>query len=532
MPALSNPRTIQSAPPARLVRDAAELQLCRIELERVRRDPGGLADVGKCQERLARLTGTGTVTHANGTIAPAETPFEDVEGMSAAALKKEVIDLRIEVAILRQEKVRLESAEKERAVWDNALVPKSAVEGARMVVAGHTCPVVPEALINGTHVNSVSGLADLVSAATAQAINASVAAAAASGNGTDGNSTLGGAAVFPVVTNDAALAAVEGGVKEGENTTLARWNGYECRASIADMKRYLNYTVRADCPHDWFFVQRLMFIKDCFSLPRRRCFTITPRAVQEPIARPKSLFSQGALMDSNVRWDLHQCKSFGCLNSRVEGDCRNCFNMTLESNRWKAPFRGSITMAAVIAMKPGSLRLGLDVGGGTGSFAAHMARYGVTVMTTAYNVETTANRTGGLPYMEAIALRGLIPLHSPHKARLPLYDATLDIVHTVNSVKYLPMLEFEEMLFEWDRVLRGGGLLWLEMFYAPKEEMPAYVALIELLGYSKRYWNYSPKNDAGERDGEHVYLNCVLEKPFRPGTQLLDGPPKEDLSWD
>ncbi|CAI7789694.1 unnamed protein product [Closterium sp. NIES-53] len=384
----------------RLVRDAAELQLCRIELERVRRDPAASADASKCQERLARFMGTPTVTHANGTIAPAATPFEDVESMSAAELKKEVIELRVSgkgreacVPCVGWSSAELKEVIELRAPLKPPLLcpflpaspPSQAVEGARMVVSGHTCPVVPEALVNGTHVNSVSGLAELVTAATAQAINASVAAAAASGNGTDGNSMLGGAAVFPVVTNDAALAAVAGGVKEGENTTLARWNdyecrasiadmtrylnytvctvlllaltccrsnmpslslalphnhnnhhqqgyecrastagmtrylnytvhvvsllvvtrcwsnmlslnhsliapqpqpqpqpqGYECRASIADMKRYLNYTVRADCPHDWFFVQRLMFIKDCFSLPRRRCFTITPRAVRE-----------------------------------------------------------------------------------------------------------------------------------------------------------------------------------------------------------------------------------------------------------
>jgi len=65
-----------------------------------------------------------------------------------------------------------------------------------------------------------------------------------------------------------------------------------------------------------------------------------------------------------VRWDLHQCKGFGCLNNRVVGDCRNCFNMSLEENRWKSPFRGTIPMADVIAMKKGTLRLGIDVGGG------------------------------------------------------------------------------------------------------------------------------------------------------------------------
>ena len=42
------------------------------------------------------------------------------------------------------------------------------------------------------------------------------------------------------------------------------------------------------------------------------------------------------------------------------------------------------------------------------------------------------------------------------QARLPFFDGTLDLVHCVNSVKYLPLAEFEDLLFEWDRVLRVG----------------------------------------------------------------------------
>lgn len=44
------------------------------------------------------------------------------------------------------------------------------------------------------------------------------------------------------------------------------------------------------------------------------------------------------------------------------------------------------------------------------------------------------------------------------QARLPFYDNTLDIVHTMHATKYLPLIEFEEMLFDWDRVLRPGGV--------------------------------------------------------------------------
>ncbi|GJP29811.1 hypothetical protein CLOM_g19883 [Closterium sp. NIES-68] len=287
------------------------------------------------------------------------------------------------------------------------------------------------------------------------------------------------------------------------------WKGYYCQASPAELAKYHKYRPHRQCPDDWFFVQDLLYAKDCFHLPIRNCFARAPTNPSE------SLFDQRALKDENVRWGSHHCKSFACLNARALGDCRNCFNLTLEGFRWQRAYRGSQTMADVVKLKRGALRLGLDAGGGTGSFAAHMARYNVTVLTTAMNSETVNGNYGGLPYMETIALRGLIPLFVPHKARLPFYDNTLDVIHSVNSVKYLPIIDFEELVFEWDRVLRPGGIIWFEMFYAPMDEMPLYVAVIEFLGYRKLKWGFAPKPESGERKGFHLYLNAVIEKPAR-----------------
>ncbi|CAI5484951.1 unnamed protein product [Closterium sp. Yama58-4] len=219
-------------------------------------------------------------------------------------------------------------------------------------------------------------------------------------------------------------------------------------------------------------------------------------SLHQPLPFPQALFNLSALIDGALIWDHHACSSFACLNARVVGDCRLCFNLTLERNRWRVRYRGSLTIEDVLKMKKGSIRIGLDIGGGTGSFAAHMALYNVTILTTAMNVETVVGRKQGLPYMEAIALRGLIPLHLPHKARLPFFDGSLDLIHSVNSVKYLPMLEFEEMLFEWDRVLRVGGVIWLEMFYAPLDEFPVYVAILNLLSYNRLHW---PRKDLPDK---------------------------------
>lgn len=293
------------------------------------------------------------------------------------------------------------------------------------------------------------------------------------------------------------------------------WKGYACDASDDDIFSFLEYEPNKLCPDDWFTTQSLIYTHHCYSLPKRRCMARTNQNWSEPLAFPTALFDSSALADENVRWSLHSCQSFHCLNTRVVGDCRNCFNLTLERNRWQRGFRGSLPIREVILLKKGALRLGLDAGGGTGTFAAHMALYNVTVLTSAMNIETVRGVTGGLPYMETMALRGLIPLWLPHKARLPFFDNTFDLVHCVNSIKYLPILEFEELVFEWDRVLRVGGVMWFEMFYAPLTEMPVYLAIIEQLGYSKLHWNITPKPDTGERKGMHVYLNCVIEKPVR-----------------
>lgn len=66
---------------------------------------------------------------------------------------------------------------------------------------------------------------------------------------------------------------------------------------------------------------------------------------------------------------------------------------------------------------PSLARIGLDIDGGTGSFAAHMAKLGVTVVTTAADEDSTGSEAGGVPFSEAIAARGLVPLHVPKEVR-------------------------------------------------------------------------------------------------------------------
>lgn len=153
------------------------------------------------------------------------------------------------------------------------------------------------------------------------------------------------------------------------------------------------------------------------------------------------------------------------------------------------------------------LRLGLDIGGGTGTFAAQMKLQNVTVVTTTMNL--------GAPYSEAVALRGLVPLHVPLQQRLPVFDGVVDLVrcgHAVN--RWIPLTAMEFLLFDVDRVLRGGGYFWLDHFFSKKLDLEkVYTPLIGKLGYKKVKWAVANKTDSsGVKNGE-VYLTALLQKP-------------------
>ena len=150
------------------------------------------------------------------------------------------------------------------------------------------------------------------------------------------------------------------------------------------------------------------------------------------------------------------------------------------------------------------IRLGLDIGGATGSFAARMKFYNITVVTTTMNL--------GAPYSEATALRGLVPLHVPLQQRLPVFDGVLDLVrcgHAVN--RWIPVTMMEFLFFDVDRVLRAGGYLWLDRFFSKRSDLDeVYGPVIGKLGYKKVKWATADKPNS--KNGE-VYLTALLQKP-------------------
>jgi SAM-dependent methyltransferase len=287
--------------------------------------------------------------------------------------------------------------------------------------------------------------------------------------------------------------------------------GQACHRFPDELERYMNYKPGGECPSDELFAQRLM-LKGCEPLPRRRCRPRSPSGYVEPTPLPASLWAIPP--DSSILWDAYTCKNYSCLVNRgrtnVYYDCKDCFDMLngREKDRWTQNDNAlSYSIDAVLATKPnGTVRIGLDIGGGSGTFAARMQEHGVTVVT------TTMNFNG--PFNSFIASRGLVPMHLSIAHRLPFFDSTLDIVHSMHVLSHwIPDTMLEFALFDIYRVLRPGGLFWLDHFFCIGTQMNStYVPMFERIGFNKLRWNASRKLDRGIKLNEW-YLSALLEKP-------------------
>lgn len=300
----------------------------------------------------------------------------------------------------------------------------------------------------------------------------------------------------------------------GEETMVSPV-GHACYYSLALLAQYMNYTVGSLCPEDWHLAQSLM-MKGCEPLPRRRCFARTPPGYSRPLALPASLWSYPP--DNTVMWTHYTCKSFACLshratdvNTRTFTECATCFDLEgSERARWvKTRDRLDFLVEDVLAHTNGSVRVGLDLGGGSGTFAARMRDLNVTIITSTLNL--------GGPFSEMVALRGLLPLYLSVAQRLPFFDNTLDLVHSMHVLSYwMPAVSLEFLLFDVDRVLRPGGLLWLDHFFATADQMAStFAPMIRRLGYLERRWVTANKRDLNGVKNQEVYLSALLEKPVR-----------------
>ncbi|KAK6124109.1 hypothetical protein DH2020_042135 [Rehmannia glutinosa] len=278
-----------------------------------------------------------------------------------------------------------------------------------------------------------------------------------------------------------------------------------CKDNPILLHQYMNYTPFSLCPNDSPIAENLI-LRGCHPLPRRRCFSRTAAAA--PPSLPTDPFSP--LPEKTPFLLTHySCKTLPCF-AGLKSDMG--FDMKIEKSRfltYKSDLDLPISQLLEIAKSSKTLiRLALDIGGGTGTFAAQMKLQNVTVVTTTMNL--------GAPYNEAVAIRGLLPLHAPLQQRLPVFDGVLDLVrcgHAVN--RWIPVTSMEFLFFDVDRVLRGGGYFLIDHFFSKKLDLEkVFTPLIGKLGYKKVKWAVANKSDSsGVKNGE-VYLTALLQKPL------------------
>ncbi|KAA8545372.1 hypothetical protein F0562_020156 [Nyssa sinensis] len=287
--------------------------------------------------------------------------------------------------------------------------------------------------------------------------------------------------------------------------------GGGCLRFQDELTQYMSYNVGGECPVDDVFAQRLM-IKGCEPLPRRRCHPKSPADYVEPTPLPASLWATP--LDTSIIWDPYTCKNYKCLIDRknVPGyyDCKDCFDLQgREKTRWLFDNGGlDYGIDQVLGIKhPGTIRIGLDIGGGTGTFAARMKERNVTIITSTMNLDG--------PFNSFIASRGLIPMHVSVSQRLHFFENTLDIVHSMHVLSnWIPDSMLEFTLYDIYRVLRPGGLFWLDRFFCLGSQLnESYVPMLNRVGFKKLRWNAGMKLDRGI-DKNEWYFSGLLEKPM------------------
>lgn len=254
-------------------------------------------------------------------------------------------------------------------------------------------------------------------------------------------------------------------------------------SALSLLSQFMSYAPHAACPLNATAatLPRRLVSKGCEPLPRRRCLT-RRRA-------PSS-------------------------SSSTSG---------LDPRRWVTPSRSNSNPHEFLiddVIKLTKIRIGLDVSvsGGAADFAARMKeRNGATVVTSVLEPATS----------ELVAARGLFPLLLSPAHRLPFYDGVFDLVHAAGAAALdgagAPAMglagtpeALEFFLFDVDRVLRVGGLLWIDSYPCQSDERRRVVIkLIDRFGYKKLKWVVGEKPSGGGGAKASVYLSAVLRKPAR-----------------
>ncbi|XP_061346991.1 probable methyltransferase At1g29790 [Gastrolobium bilobum] len=301
--------------------------------------------------------------------------------------------------------------------------------------------------------------------------------------------------------------------KNFDSDTINPAAGKSCALFPAEIRRYMSYDVNGSCPDDEVLAQKLL-LKGCEPLPRRRCRPAAQSDYPPPFPLPKSQWTTPS--DRSVVWTAYTCKSYACLinrkNQKSFDDCKDCFDLHFrEKNRWMHHKSEGLDLSiddVMATRKPGTIRIGLDIGGGVATFAVRMRERNVTIVTTSLNLNG--------PFNSFIAARGVVPLYMSISQRLPFFDNTLDIVHSMHVLSnWIPETLLQFLLFDVYRVLRPGGLFWLDHFFCVGDQLEkVYGPMIQNVGFKKVKWVTGRKLDRSP-DLKEMYLSALLEKPSK-----------------
>ncbi|KAL1315571.1 hypothetical protein AAHE18_16G268800 [Arachis hypogaea] len=244
--------------------------------------------------------------------------------------------------------------------------------------------------------------------------------------------------------------------------------GHLCEKNSDLLSQYMSYKINGPCNDDWISKVGL---------------NPFPNSLWNP-------FVVGSSGKKSVNWSGLNCKSFECLKGKkLSKECIDCFDLVKNGNENQS--------------SNGGVRMGFDIGGGSGTFAARMAERNVTVITSTLNVDA--------PFSEFIAARGLFPLYLSLDHRFPFYDNVFDLIHASSAIDVVgvggKIEKLEFLMFDIDRVLRAGGLFWIDNFYwANEEKKQALTMLIEKFGYKKLKWVVGEKVDSSGSGKSEVVL--------------------------
>ncbi|KAH8509915.1 hypothetical protein H0E87_007724 [Populus deltoides] len=260
--------------------------------------------------------------------------------------------------------------------------------------------------------------------------------------------------------------------------------GGACLRYQKELAQYMTYEVGRECPVDDVFAQRLM-LKGCEPLPRRRCHPKSPANYVEPTPFPKKRHLATSTAKTASTWRAgRRVDGFSTMGGLDYG------------------------IDEVLKTRPqGTIRIGFDIGGGSGTFAARMKERNVTIITSSMNLDG--------PFNSFIASRGLISIHVSVSQRLPFFENTLDIVHSMHVLSnWIPDAMLEFTLYDIYRVLRPGGLFWLDRFFCLGSQLnQTYVPMLDRVGFRNLRWNAGMKLDRGI-DKNEWYFSALLEKPM------------------